>query len=97
MLSGVNDRSQDARRLGALLRGRRALVNVIPYNAVAGIPFRPPDSADAAHFADVLRRTGVNVQIRHRKGDRIDAACGQLRRAAGQSRGGESKSTDKSG
>ena len=33
-------------------------------------------------FLDVLRDAGVNVQVRRRKGARIDAACGQLRRAA---------------
>ena len=27
------------------------------------------------------RSAGLNVQVRQRKGDRIDAACGQLRRA----------------
>jgi adenine C2-methylase RlmN of 23S rRNA A2503 and tRNA A37 len=30
----------------------------------------------------VLRDAGVNVQVRRRKGARIDAACGQLRRIA---------------
>ncbi len=40
LLGGVNDRPEHARQLIALLRGRPSLVNVIPYNAVAGLPFR---------------------------------------------------------
>ena len=42
LLGGVNDRPEHARQLVALLRGRPALVNVIPYNPVAGLPFRAP-------------------------------------------------------
>ena len=32
-------------------------------------------------FREVLEQGGVNVQFRVRKGDQIDAACGQLRRS----------------
>ena len=42
LLGGVNDGPDHARRLIALLRGRPALVNVIPYNPAAGLPFRAP-------------------------------------------------------
>ena len=80
LLSGVNDRPEHARRLVTLLRGRPALVNLIPYNPVPGLPYRKPSSAATARFADVLTQGGLNVAIRHRKGDRIGAACGQLRR-----------------
>ncbi|MCD4727064.1 MAG: 23S rRNA (adenine(2503)-C(2))-methyltransferase RlmN [Pirellulales bacterium] len=80
LLSGVNDRPEHARRLVALLRGRPALVNLIPYNPVPGLPYRKPSSAATARFVDVLTQGGLNVAIRHRKGDRIGAACGQLRR-----------------
>ncbi len=80
LLAGVNDRPEHARRLAALLRGRPALVNLIPYNPVPGLPYRKPSSAATARFVDVLTQGGLNVAIRHRKGDRIGAACGQLRR-----------------
>lgn len=80
LLAGVNDQSDHARRLAALLGGRAALLNVIPYNPVAGLPFRTPSARAVKAFADVLRAAGINVQVRERKGDKIDAACGQLRR-----------------
>jgi 23S rRNA (adenine2503-C2)-methyltransferase len=46
------------------------------------MPWREPTPAARDAFLDVLRSAGVNVQVRRRKGARIDAACGQLRRIA---------------
>jgi 23S rRNA (adenine2503-C2)-methyltransferase len=87
LLGGVNDAPEDAARLVRLLGRRAALVNVIPYNSVAGLPWREPSKAAQARFLDVLRAAGVNVQVRRRKGARIDAACGQLRRLESASAG----------
>jgi 23S rRNA (adenine2503-C2)-methyltransferase len=84
LLGGVNDSPDDARRLVRLLGGRAALVNVIPYNVVAGLPWREPEPRTRDRFLDTLREAGVNVQVRRRKGERIAAACGQLRRLAAQ-------------
>jgi 23S rRNA (adenine2503-C2)-methyltransferase len=82
LLGGVNDRPEHARQLIALLRGRPSLVNVIPYNAVAGLPFRAPGAATTARFAAALAGGGLSVAVRRRKGAGIEAACGQLRRDA---------------
>jgi 23S rRNA (adenine2503-C2)-methyltransferase len=84
LLAGVNDQPEHARQLAHLLRGRPALINVIPYNPVPGLPYRRPLPAATAQFVDILARAGLNVNIRHRKGDRIGAACGQLRRGEGR-------------
>jgi 23S rRNA (adenine2503-C2)-methyltransferase len=80
LLGTLNDSPEHARRLVRLLGGRAALVNVIPYNTVAGMPWQEPTDTDRERFLDVLRAAGVNVQVRRRKGARINAACGQLRR-----------------
>ena len=82
LLGGVNDSLEDARRLVRLLGRRAALVNVIPYNSVAGLAWREPSADSLERFLEVLRAAGVNIQVRRRKGARIDAACGQLRRLA---------------
>jgi len=82
LLGGVNDTRDDAGRLAELLGGRAALLNVIPYNRVAGMPWQEPSRRAVAEFLGVLERAGVNVQVRRRKGAEIDAACGQLRRLA---------------
>jgi len=79
LLAGVNDLPEHARQLASLLQGQCALVNVIPYNPVAGLPFRSPAPAAVSRFCEILRQAGINVQVRVRRGDQIDAACGQLR------------------
>lgn len=79
LLADVNDQPEHARRLVALLRGRPALINVIPYNPVSDLPYRTPAAAVTARFVETLREGKLNVKIRYRKGERIDAACGQLR------------------
>ena len=84
LLAGLNDRPQDAEQLADLLAGRTALVNVIPYNPVAGLPYRTPSPAAQQSFRGILESRGLAVRFRHRKGDAIDAACGQLRRRSGQ-------------
>jgi 23S rRNA (adenine2503-C2)-methyltransferase len=83
LLADLNDQPEHAARLIALLKGRPALVNLIPYNPVAGLPYRTPNPAVTARFVESLERSGLSVATRFRKGDRIDAACGQLRRSAG--------------
>ena len=82
LLDGVNDSPDDARRLAARLQRRAALLNVIPYNPVADLPYRTPSSGAQQQFRSVLERSGVNVHFRQRKGDKIDAACGQLSRSS---------------
>ena len=81
LLADVNDQVEHARQLVQLLRGRTALLNVIPYNPVAGLPYRTPSGGSIRRFEEVLQQGGVNVQFREKKGDSIDAACGQLRRS----------------
>ncbi|MDO4558431.1 MAG: 23S rRNA (adenine(2503)-C(2))-methyltransferase RlmN [Planctomycetia bacterium] len=80
LLGGVNDTSEHALRLAKLLRGRPALVNLIPYNPVPELPFRTPKSMNVHRFVETLESRGIEVSIRYRKGDDISAACGQLRR-----------------
>jgi 23S rRNA (adenine2503-C2)-methyltransferase len=82
LLEGINDQPQHARELVKLLRGRTALLNVIPYNPVAGLPYQTPKPAAIRKFRDILLAGGVNVKFRQRKGAEIDAACGQLRRSS---------------
>ena len=80
LLGGINESVAQAHELGKLLKGRRAHVNVIPFNDVAGLPYRRPEDHALAAFLDVLRGEGISVKVRKRKGSEIDAACGQLRR-----------------
>lgn len=82
LLARLNDRTEHAHQLVRLLAGRTALVNVIPYNPVAGLPYATPSLDDQQAFRQILESGGLAVRFRHRKGDKINAACGQLRRNA---------------
>ncbi len=84
LLGELNDSLEHARRLARLIGGRAALLNVIPYNPVAGMPWKEPTPEARERFIATLESAGINVQIRRRKGARINAACGQLRRLAAQ-------------
>ncbi|MFN7732649.1 MAG: hypothetical protein ACK5OB_12150, partial [Pirellula sp.] len=63
-----------------ILRGRTAMRNVIPYNPVPGLPYETPTHEAIMAFRKYLLDGGINVMFRQRKGDDIQAACGQLRR-----------------
>jgi 23S rRNA (adenine2503-C2)-methyltransferase len=82
LLGGINDSPRHAHQLAGLLRGRTALLNVIPYNPVAGLPYETPRPEAQRRFREILERAGVTLQFRQRKGDAIQAACGQLRRSS---------------
>jgi 23S rRNA (adenine2503-C2)-methyltransferase len=82
LLHGINDDARHAQQLAALLRSRRAHVNLIPFNDVEGLPYRRPTTESLQSFTNVLHQNGISVKVRKRKGSQIDAACGQLRRSA---------------
>lgn len=79
MLAGVNDGPDQAAALAGLLRGLLCHVNLIPWNHVAGIEYRPSSPVVIAAFRDQLAVYGIPVTIRDTRGSRITAACGQLR------------------
>ncbi len=81
MIAGVTDRLEYAYELAALLKGRLAHVNFIPYNAGEGIMgngMQPSSRLIIEKFQKTLEDAGVPSTVRHTMGDDIDAACGQL-------------------
>jgi 23S rRNA (adenine2503-C2)-methyltransferase len=80
VLGGLNDQPEHAKQLAGLLTGRKAHVNLIPWNDVEGLPYNRPRDEDLRGLVDTVRKAGVSVKVRKRKGSEIDAACGQLRR-----------------
>ena len=79
LIDGVNDGLDQAQRLGEIASDLRAKVNLIPYNEVAGLPLRRPDAGRCKAFQRMLKTHGVTATLRREKGDKIAAACGQLR------------------
>jgi 23S rRNA (adenine2503-C2)-methyltransferase len=81
LLGAVNDRPEHAAQLAALLRGRQAHDNLIPFNDVPGLPYRRPAQRALGDFLATLRGAEISMTVRKRRGADIEAACGQLRRA----------------
>ena len=81
LIAGVNDSAADARRLTDLLNRKTAIVNIIPYNPVPELPWKAPSTRATIAFVRALEEGGIQVKVRFRKGDGINAACGQLRRS----------------
>lgn len=79
LLAGVNDSDAEMERLIELLRGKYAMMNFIPFNAVEGAGFRRPDAERAASLVQRLRRHGVIACLRDSAGQDVDGGCGQLR------------------
>lgn len=80
LLSGINDQAEHAYQLSQLLRSRTVLLNVIPYNPVDGLPYKTPSTRTIRQFKEIIQAAGIEIRFRQRKGDKINAACGQLRR-----------------
>jgi len=80
LIRNLNDAPEHAWELARLLQGKTAIVNLIPFNPIPELPYQTPSSRSVEQFTSTLRESGVQVKVRFRKGDKIDAACGQLRR-----------------
>ena len=79
LLKGINDKKENAEEIKELLKGLNAYINLIPYNSVKENEFETSSEENALRFYDLLKKNGVAVTLRQKKGDDIDAACGQLR------------------
>ncbi|MGA2444292.1 MAG: 23S rRNA (adenine(2503)-C(2))-methyltransferase RlmN [Opitutaceae bacterium] len=79
LIEGVNDSLDQAAKLRDIAGDLHAHVNLIPYNAVEGLPWKRPSLARQQKFVRLLQERGVSVTLRREKGHEIDAACGQLR------------------
>ena len=79
LLNGINDNEKNADELRDLLKGRNAYINLIPYNSVKENDYITSSEKRTLSFYDMLKKRGVQVTLRQKKGDDIDAACGQLR------------------
>ena len=79
MLDSVNDSHADADRLARLCAGLTCHVNLIPFNPITRVPYRPTPAPQVERFRLWLRKQGIDVTVRFSRGRTIDAACGQLR------------------
>ena len=79
LLGGINDGDDEVDAIVALLKGKYAIMNMIPYNHVEGFAFRRPSNERAAAIARALHQRGVLTKLRQSAGQDVEAGCGQLR------------------
>jgi 23S rRNA (adenine2503-C2)-methyltransferase len=82
LLDGINDGPAELDGIIRLLKGRYAVLNLIPYNAVDDLPFKRPSWERACVIAKELHRRGVLTKLRQSAGQDIEGGCGQLRARA---------------
>ncbi len=78
MLEETNDHLWQARRLGGLLTGIVAHVNLIPFNPWPGAPVTGSPPFRIRAFAAELETMGIPTSVRWSRGQDVGAACGQL-------------------
>ncbi len=79
LLAGINDGDDELDALVPLLRGKYAILNMIPYNSGEGMDFRRPDTERVTQIFRRLNQQGVLTRMRQSAGQDVDAGCGQLR------------------
>ncbi|WP_312215863.1 bifunctional tRNA (adenosine(37)-C2)-methyltransferase TrmG/ribosomal RNA large subunit methyltransferase RlmN [Pantoea vagans] len=78
LLDHVNDSTDDAHELAALLKETPCKINLIPWNPFPGAPYGRSSNSRIDRFSKVLMDYGFTTIVRKTRGDDIDAACGQL-------------------
>ncbi len=78
LIAGRNDAASDATKLARLLRGIAVKVNLIPMNPIVASDLGPPPMTAVLAFQRILCDADYSCFIRRRRGDDVDAACGQL-------------------
>jgi len=78
MLRNFNDSLEDAKELARFCKVVPCKINLIEYNKVEGTEFEKSSADKLRAFADFLESKNMIINIRHSKGEDIDAACGQL-------------------
>jgi len=82
LLDGVNDGEDEMDGIVELLKGKHAVLNMIPYNTIPDLAFRRPSWEKARALAAALHRRGVLTKLRDSAGQEVDGGCGQLRARA---------------
>jgi 23S rRNA (adenine2503-C2)-methyltransferase len=78
LLKDVNDKTEHAEEMIALLRDVPCKINLIPFNPFPHSGYERPSNNAIRRFQDLLHKAGHNVTVRTTRGEDIDAACGQL-------------------
>lgn len=79
MLQDYNDGAEEAHATGKLLKGKKAYINLIPFNTFPNSEYRSSSMERIQQFKAILDSYEIPTLIRITKGDDILGACGQLK------------------
>lgn len=82
LIEGINDGDDELDAIVELLKGKYAILNMIPYNQIPDLDFRRPGWDAARDIARRLHQRGVLTKLRDSAGQDVDGGCGQLRARA---------------
>ena len=82
LLKGINDSQDEMDGIIRLLKGKFAIMNVIPYNSLDDDEFQRPEAERIRQIMRYLHDNGVLTKVRNSAGQDIDGGCGQLRARA---------------
>jgi 23S rRNA (adenine2503-C2)-methyltransferase len=82
LLKGINDSQAEMDGILRLLKGKYAIMNLIPYNSLQDDEFQRPDGDRIVQIVRYLHSRGVLTKVRNSAGQDIDGGCGQLRARA---------------
>ena len=78
LIKNLNDSALHAQKLIELVVGLNPAVNLIEYNPHPGCAFEPTPKKRILRFRDILMNASIETVIRYKRGQKINAACGQL-------------------
>jgi 23S rRNA (adenine2503-C2)-methyltransferase len=82
LLEGINDSQAELDGILRLLKGKYAVMNLIPYNSLEADEYQRPAGARIVEIVRYLHSRGVLTKVRNSAGQDIDGGCGQLRARA---------------
>jgi 23S rRNA (adenine2503-C2)-methyltransferase len=83
LIDGLNDGADELDGIVELLKGKYAVLNMIPYNTIPDLQFKRPSMEKARAIAHALHLRGVLTKLRDSAGQEVDGGCGQLRARSG--------------
>ncbi len=78
LIKDFNDAEKDAKKLAYIAVNRFFKVNIIPYNNTENNDYQCPDRDVIDDFMKILEEGGALVTLRESRGNKKQAACGQL-------------------
>jgi 23S rRNA (adenine2503-C2)-methyltransferase len=82
LLKGINDGMDEWDEIPRLLKGKYAVLNLIPFNSSEGDDYQRPATERITEIVHYLHRHGVLTTVRNSAGQDVEGGCGQLRARA---------------